>query len=146
MLRSVRFAARLGLNRTRDSLSHPSHECSRPAHRCRASPATSQSAILTEGGARRGFEWLDELGLLEVLLPEVARMKGVPATTRVSPGGRCLDAHPDHARQFAQIRPPRSRSECSTPRCRQAADVSCGRYESASMAMSKRESRSHIES
>jgi poly(A) polymerase len=42
--------------------------------------------ILTEGGARRGFELLDETGLLAVLLPEVAAMKG----TRQSP-----DYHPE---------------------------------------------------
>jgi poly(A) polymerase len=42
--------------------------------------------ILTEGGARRGFELLDETGLLAVLLPEVAVMKG----TRQSP-----DYHPE---------------------------------------------------
>jgi putative nucleotidyltransferase with HDIG domain len=42
--------------------------------------------ILTEGGARRGFELLDETGLLAVLLPEVAIMKG----TRQSP-----DFHPE---------------------------------------------------
>ncbi|HEY2917382.1 MAG TPA: CCA tRNA nucleotidyltransferase, partial [Candidatus Binatia bacterium] len=42
--------------------------------------------ILTEGGARRGFELLDETGLLAVMLPEVAAMKG----TRQSP-----DYHPE---------------------------------------------------
>ena len=38
--------------------------------------------ILTEGGARRGFELLDRTGLLQEVLPEVAAMKGV----RQSPG------------------------------------------------------------
>ena len=42
--------------------------------------------ILTEGGARRGFELLDESGLLAVLLPEVVAMK----TTAQSP-----DYHPE---------------------------------------------------
>ena len=42
--------------------------------------------ILTEGGARRGFELLDESGLLAVLLPEIAAMK----TTAQSP-----DYHPE---------------------------------------------------
>jgi putative nucleotidyltransferase with HDIG domain len=43
--------------------------------------------ILTEGHAKRGFELLDELGLLEVLLPEVARMKGVPQPPEFHPEG-----------------------------------------------------------
>jgi putative nucleotidyltransferase with HDIG domain len=43
--------------------------------------------ILTEGGARRGFELLDELGLLEPLLPEIARMKGVQQPPEYHPEG-----------------------------------------------------------
>jgi putative nucleotidyltransferase with HDIG domain len=42
--------------------------------------------ILIEGGARRGFELLDESGLLQVLLPEIVALKG----TRQSP-----DYHPE---------------------------------------------------
>jgi poly(A) polymerase len=42
--------------------------------------------ILTESGARRGFELLDATGLLQVLLPEIAALKG----TRQSP-----DYHPE---------------------------------------------------
>ncbi|HEX9263865.1 MAG TPA: CCA tRNA nucleotidyltransferase [Candidatus Binatia bacterium] len=42
--------------------------------------------ILTEGGARRGFELLDQSGLLEILLPEIVALKG----TRQSP-----DYHPE---------------------------------------------------
>ncbi len=43
--------------------------------------------ILTEGAARRGFELLDETGLLAVALPEVARMKGVPQPPEYHPEG-----------------------------------------------------------
>jgi poly(A) polymerase len=43
--------------------------------------------ILTEGGARRGFELLDETGLLAVLLPEVAAMKGVEQSPDYHPEG-----------------------------------------------------------
>ena len=43
--------------------------------------------ILTEGGARRGFELLDDLGLLEAVLPEVARMKGVEQPPQFHPEG-----------------------------------------------------------
>ena len=43
--------------------------------------------ILTEGGARRGFELLDATGLLEDLLPEVAAMKGVAQPPEFHPEG-----------------------------------------------------------
>ena len=42
---------------------------------------------LTEGGARRGFELLDETGLLEVILPEIAAMKGCGQTPDYHPEG-----------------------------------------------------------
>ncbi len=42
---------------------------------------------LMEGGARRGFELLDETGLLEAVLPEVAAMKGVDQTPDHHPEG-----------------------------------------------------------
>ncbi|MCL6566290.1 MAG: CCA tRNA nucleotidyltransferase [Acidobacteriia bacterium] len=43
--------------------------------------------LLTEGAARRAFELLDETGLLHVLLPEVARMKGVEQPPQFHPEG-----------------------------------------------------------
>jgi poly(A) polymerase len=43
--------------------------------------------ILTEGGARRGFELLDETGLLKILLPEIERMKGVEQSPDHHPEG-----------------------------------------------------------
>lgn len=43
--------------------------------------------ILTEGAARRGFELLDELGLLPYVLPEIARMKGVEQPPQYHPEG-----------------------------------------------------------
>ncbi len=42
---------------------------------------------LTEGSARRGFELLDETELLGVLLPDVARMKGVEQPPQFHPEG-----------------------------------------------------------
>ncbi len=42
---------------------------------------------LTEGGARRGFELLDETGLLEVILPEITAMKGCEQTPDHHPEG-----------------------------------------------------------
>jgi poly(A) polymerase len=43
--------------------------------------------ILTEGAARRGFELLDETGLLPFVLPEVAAMKGVEQPPQYHPEG-----------------------------------------------------------
>lgn len=43
--------------------------------------------MLTEGAARRAFELLDETGLLDHLLPEVARMKGVEQPPQFHPEG-----------------------------------------------------------
>ena len=43
--------------------------------------------ILTEGGARRGFELLDATGMLADLLPEVAAMKGVDQPPQYHPEG-----------------------------------------------------------
>jgi len=43
--------------------------------------------ILTEGGARRGFELLDETGLLAVFLPEIAAMKGTQQSPDFHPEG-----------------------------------------------------------
>lgn len=43
--------------------------------------------ILTEGGARRGFQLLDDSGLLLVLLPEIAAMKGVEQSPDYHPEG-----------------------------------------------------------
>ena len=43
--------------------------------------------ILTEGKARRGFELLDETGLLPFVLPEIAAMKGVEQPPQYHPEG-----------------------------------------------------------
>ena len=43
--------------------------------------------ILTEGGARQGFELLDRSGMLRDLLPEVAAMKGVEQPPEFHPEG-----------------------------------------------------------
>lgn len=43
--------------------------------------------ILTEGGAKTGFELLDQTGLLVVLLPEVSTMKGIEQSPDYHPEG-----------------------------------------------------------
>ncbi len=90
MLRAVRFAARYASRgfaierRTTDAISQeaPSiHVVS--AERVR----DELTRILTEGGARRGFELLDETRLLVEVLPEVKRMQGVEQPPEYHPEG-----------------------------------------------------------
>ena len=87
MLRAIRFAARLGFTieeETQRSIEKQAAEIQGiSAERIR----NELNCILTEGGARRGFELLDETGLLSVLLPEVAAMRGVPQPPRFHPEG-----------------------------------------------------------
>ncbi len=87
MMRAVRFAARLGFeieNRTATAIRAHAAEIRRIApERVR----DELSRILTEGGARRGMEMLDELGLLVEILPEASRMKGVAQPPEFHPEG-----------------------------------------------------------
>jgi poly(A) polymerase len=87
MLRALRFAARLGFtieDRTMSAIrTLRGSVLGVAAERVR----DELTRILTEGGARRGFELLDETGLLEVLLPEVAAMKGVAQPPEFHPEG-----------------------------------------------------------
>jgi poly(A) polymerase len=87
MLRAVRFAARLGFQmeaRTMQAMQRNAAEIAVvSAERVRE----ELTKILTEGHARRGLELLDESGLLAVLLPEVAKMKGVEQPPQYHPEG-----------------------------------------------------------
>ncbi len=87
MLRAVRFAARLGYTiepATFQAIRDMAHLImTTSAERIR----DELIKILTEGGARRGFELLDETGLLEQVLPEVAAMKGVEQPPDFHPEG-----------------------------------------------------------
>jgi tRNA nucleotidyltransferase/poly(A) polymerase len=87
MLRAVRFAARLGFEIEPATLTaiQKLH-----AKILRVSPERIRDElvrILTEGGARRGFELLDASGLLGDILPEVAAMKGVEQPPEFHPEG-----------------------------------------------------------
>jgi putative nucleotidyltransferase with HDIG domain len=87
LLRAVRFAARLGFaieTQTFGAIQRlaPSIQ-SVSAERIREEIAR----ILTEGGARRGFELLDSTGLLREVLPEVAALKGVRQPPEFHPEG-----------------------------------------------------------
>jgi poly(A) polymerase len=87
MLRAVRFAARFGFEIEPATLAaiQKLH-----AQILRVSPERIRDElvrILTEGGARRGFELLDTSGLLGDILPEVAAMKGVAQPPEFHPEG-----------------------------------------------------------
>ncbi len=87
LLRAVRFAARLDFQIETST----QQAIQRLAGLIRDTSAErvrdELSRILTEGGARRGFELLDETGLLAQLLPEVAAMKGVEQPPEFHPEG-----------------------------------------------------------
>ena len=87
LLRAVRFAARLGFTidpATWDAL------CAQAA--CIADVSAERirdelTLLLTEGGAVYGLRLLDQSGLLQAVLPEVAAMRGVPQEAEFHPEG-----------------------------------------------------------
>jgi len=87
MLRAVRFAARLRF------AIEPATLAAIRRHRAAIAVVSAErvrdelARILTEGGARYGFELLDATGLIENLLPEVAAMKGVAQPPEFHPEG-----------------------------------------------------------
>jgi poly(A) polymerase len=87
LLRAVRFAARLGFAiepKTLRAMREGAAEIGAvSAERVRE----ELTKILTEGGARRGMELLDETGLLAQVLSEVARMHGVEQPPQYHPEG-----------------------------------------------------------
>ena len=87
MLRAVRFAARFGYEiepatlAAIEALAPQIHVVS--AERIRE----ELTKLLAEGAARRGFELLDQSGLLAEVLPEIGAMKGVPQPPEYHPEG-----------------------------------------------------------
>ncbi|MGJ5820016.1 CCA tRNA nucleotidyltransferase [Paludibaculum fermentans] len=87
MLRAVRFAARLGFEIEPGTMV-AIRMLAGQIHRISAERIRDELIrILTEGGARRGFELLDSSGLLLEILPEVAAMKGVQQPPQFHPEG-----------------------------------------------------------
>jgi len=87
LLRAVRFAARLGFE-----IEHQTFVAMRELAPLIQSVSAERvrdeiARILTEGGAKRGFELLDRSGLLQQVLPEVAKMKGVEQPPQFHPEG-----------------------------------------------------------
>jgi poly(A) polymerase len=87
MLRAVRFAARFGFQidpETIAAIRLHAHEIGQvSAERIRE----ELTKLLTEGSASRGMGLLDESGLLQHILPEVAAMRGVEQPPQYHPEG-----------------------------------------------------------
>jgi poly(A) polymerase len=87
MLRALRFAARFGYT------IEPATFAAVCRHAAEISAVSVErirdelTRILTEGGARCGFELLDQTGLLANVLPEIARMRGVEQPPEFHPEG-----------------------------------------------------------
>jgi poly(A) polymerase len=87
MIRAIRFAARLGFE-IEPATFAAIRRLSASIRRISTERVRDELVrILTEGGARRGFELLDESGLLLEILPEVAAMKGVQQPPEFHPEG-----------------------------------------------------------
>ena len=87
MLRAVRFAARLGFSLDPETIAAIRRNHSAILKVSAERVRDELLRILTEGGARYGFELLDATGLLPDLLPEVASMKGVEQPPEFHPEG-----------------------------------------------------------
>jgi len=87
MLRGVRFAARFGFELEAETKRAMRLLASRIDAVSRERVRDELTKMLTEGHARRAFELLDETGLLNEVLPEVARMKGVEQPAQFHPEG-----------------------------------------------------------
>ncbi len=87
MLRAIRFAARFGFTIEAETMRSIRKLCALVRRVAPERIRDEVVRILTEGGARRGFELLDESGLLEQILPEVAALKGVQQPPQFHPEG-----------------------------------------------------------
>jgi poly(A) polymerase len=87
MLRAVRFAARFRF------IIEPTTIIAIRRHATEISQVSAErlrdelTKLLTEGAARRGFELLDDTGLMQQLLPEIEAMKGVEQPPEFHPEG-----------------------------------------------------------
>jgi poly(A) polymerase len=87
MLRGVRFAARLGFNLFDTTVEAMVKMAGDVAQVSAERVRDELTKILTEGNARRGFELLEDTGLLGVLLPEIEAMRGVEQPPQYHPEG-----------------------------------------------------------
>jgi len=87
MLRAVRFAARFGFQIETDTMRAIRRHAKEIAQVSPERLRDELTKMLTEGAARRAFELLDETGLLQQVLPEIAAMKGVEQPPQYHPEG-----------------------------------------------------------
>jgi putative nucleotidyltransferase with HDIG domain len=87
MLRAVRFAARLGFSIDPQTLAAIRRQAPLALEIAAERVRDELARILTEANPRRGFELLDESGLLVQILPEIAAMKGVAQPPEYHPEG-----------------------------------------------------------
>jgi len=87
MMRAVRFAARFDFQIEAKTLAAAQELAAQITQVSPERIRDELTKLLTEGAARRGFELLDETGLLQVVLPDVARMKGVQQPPQFHPEG-----------------------------------------------------------
>ncbi|HLF22655.1 MAG TPA: CCA tRNA nucleotidyltransferase, partial [Burkholderiales bacterium] len=87
MIRAVRFAASLKFDIETETFAAIQQLAPTIADISWERIGDEATRILTEGGARRGFELLDLSGLLAVLLPEISKLKGTPQTPDYHPEG-----------------------------------------------------------
>ncbi|HXN22292.1 MAG TPA: CCA tRNA nucleotidyltransferase [Candidatus Dormibacteraeota bacterium] len=87
MMRAVRFAARFDYTIEPKTFAAIGERAAR-IHQVSTERLRDEcTKVLTEGAARRGFELLDKTLLLEHVLPEIARMKGVEQPPQFHPEG-----------------------------------------------------------
>lgn len=122
MLRAVRFAARFGFEIDSDTMRAIGENAATLDAIAPERIGDEIVRILTEGGARRGFELLDSSGLLEVVLPEIAAMHGVEQSPDYHPEGdvfehtmRLLDAlhEPTESLALAALLHDVAKGECA---------------------------------
>ncbi len=87
MLRAVRFAAGLAFTIDADTFAAIQELAPTIVEISWERIGDEITRILTEGGARRGFELLDGCGLLAILMPEIGAMKGTPQSPDYHPEG-----------------------------------------------------------
>lgn len=87
MVRAVRFAASLGFAIEEDTFGAIQEQATTITQISWERIGEEITRILTEGGAKRGFELLDAVQLLKVLFPEIEAMKGVEQSPDFHPEG-----------------------------------------------------------
>jgi poly(A) polymerase len=87
MLRAVRFAARFGYEIERRTFAMMSALAKEIRQVSSERVRDELTKMLTEGQAKRAFELLDASGLLQQVLPELPRMKGVEQPPQFHPEG-----------------------------------------------------------